>query len=234
MNIIADLHCHTIASTHAFSTIMENVTIAAARGLSAIAVTDHGPDAQDAPHIWHFGNLGVVPSFIQGVRVLKGVEANLINLNGEIDIPEGILKRLEWVIASCHDNVSPRGSREEYTGMYLKALENPYIHVLGHLGDERFACDYEKVAAGCKSHGKIIEINAHSFSARPGSPENCREIALCCKRLGVPVVVNSDAHFCYEVGQFDDALELLQDIDFPEELVINSSINRLEKHIKIK
>lgn len=61
--VVADLHCHTIASTHAYSTVTELAKAASERGLLAIACTDHGPAAPDSPHIWHFGNLDVLPAF---------------------------------------------------------------------------------------------------------------------------------------------------------------------------
>ena len=54
MHIVADLHTHTIASTHAYSTVYEMVRGAKAKGLIAIGITDHGPDMKDGPHEWHF------------------------------------------------------------------------------------------------------------------------------------------------------------------------------------
>ena len=57
MKMIADLHTHTVASTHGFSTIKEIVDVAAQKGLSAVAITDHTPASTDGPHVWHFHNL---------------------------------------------------------------------------------------------------------------------------------------------------------------------------------
>lgn len=55
----------------------------------------------------------------------------------------------------------------------------------------------------------------------PGSRENCRDIALICKKLGTKIVVSSDAHNCYQIGIFDHAIAMLEEIDFPEELIMN-------------
>src|SRR5512145_2794968 len=103
MKIIADLHTHTIASGHAYSTVNELVTVAAAKGLSAIALTDHGPSLPGGPHIYHFGAMRFIPGEIAGVRVLRGCEANITGLDGSIDIPENYLNRLEFVMAGFHE-----------------------------------------------------------------------------------------------------------------------------------
>ena len=72
-NIVADLHCHTIASTHAYSTITELAQAARRRGLVAVGCTDHGVAMWDAPKMSYFGNLNNLPKKIEGVRVLQGL-----------------------------------------------------------------------------------------------------------------------------------------------------------------
>lgn len=118
------------------------------------------------------------------------------------------------------------GTVEDHTRAYLKLAENPHVDVIGHCGDERFRFDYERVIPVFGREGKIVEINNHSFAIRPGSAENCREIALLCKKHGVRVVVNTDAHFAMEIGQVPQALAMLESIDFPEELVVNADFDR--------
>ena len=74
MQIIADTHTHTIASTHAFSTAQEMIKSASEKGLYAIALTDHGYNMPGAPKNgeWFFDCLGAIPAYMYGVRVLKG------------------------------------------------------------------------------------------------------------------------------------------------------------------
>lgn len=79
----------------------------------------------------------------------------------------------------------------------------------------QFAYDVDKVIPLFGEHHKLVEINNHSFQVRPDNIPNCRKIALACKRYGVPIVVDSDAHFETEVGCFDKALAMLEEIDFP-------------------
>lgn len=96
MKIIAETHSHTIASVHAYSTLLENAQAAKEKGLSFLCCTDHGPAMPGGPHVWYFDNLWKeVPDTLCGIAVLKGAEADIMNFNGELDIPDDILKN--WI-----------------------------------------------------------------------------------------------------------------------------------------
>ena len=77
MKYLVDTHTHTVASTHAYSTLQEYVVMAKQKGIKLFATTDHGPDMADAPHFWHFVNLRVIPRIVDGVGILRGIEANI-------------------------------------------------------------------------------------------------------------------------------------------------------------
>ena len=102
MHLQGDMHTHTIASTHAYSTITENCQWAEKYGMKGIAMTDHAMKIPDSPHIWHFVNLGILPRKINGITVLRGIEANVVSDDGELDTSEKLLSGLEWVVASMH------------------------------------------------------------------------------------------------------------------------------------
>ncbi len=229
IQIKTDLHCHTIASTHAYSTIMENATVAYQKSLSAIAITDHSPSMPDSPHPWHFECLRQLPKEVNGVRILSGCEADILDLEGNLGLDEFNLSRLDIVIASVHTPTYRDIDSPDNTSAYLAALENKYVDILGHIGNPRCKFDIEKVLKRAGELGKFIEINNNTFQIRKPNIELCREIALSAKRLGVYVVVNSDAHFCQNVGCFSEALKLLEEIDFPEELIANRNLESLKK-----
>jgi putative hydrolase len=231
-NVVADLHCHTLASSHAYSTITELAKAAAERGLVAIGCTDHGVAMPGSPHPWYFGNLKDLPDKIEGVRVLQGVEANVVDFDGRLDMDNGILKRLELVIASMHGGLMPKGSVEQCTNAWLGVVNNPHVDIIGHSGEPAFAYDYETVLTAVKQNGKVVELNEHSFNARPQSINNCIRIAKLCKDLGVFVSVNSDSHFHDTVGKFERWKQILSDIDFPCELIINSDKEILTTFLK--
>ncbi len=225
--IIAETHCHTCACDHAYSTLLENVREAARKQIPFLCVTEHGPKMVDGPHEGYFGNIvRVVPEVLEGVVVLKGAEANILDYEGSLDVPERYLKKLDWVIASYHTVCIQPATPEEHTNGWIAVAKNPLVDVIGHCGDQRFAFDMEKAVRAFAEYGKIVEINAHSFTARPGSAENCLEIAKLCKKYRVPVVCSSDAHFCTGIGEVGESLALLEQVDFPEELILNIDYDR--------
>ncbi len=231
-NFIADMHTHTIASDHAYSTVLENIKQAKERGLMAVASTDHGPAIKDSPDVIHFTNLRALPLEIDGVRLLKGAEVNLLNADGDLDLDIKHLKKLDWVIASFHKEVLVPMDKEAHTQAYLNALNNPYVDMLGHTGNPIFPYDEEMVIKEAARCGKVIELNESSPISRPGSEENCFRILSLCKRYGVFVCVDSDAHFCSYVGSFPKSKILLDRLDFPKELVINADIERFNNYLK--
>lgn len=234
MNILTDIHCHTIASVHAYSTVKELVQEAALKGLEAIAVTDHGMEMEDAPMEWHFSNLKTLPRKIEGVSVFRGCEANILDKTGRIDFAEATLKKLDIVIASIHGGYYYAKQGGDHTSTYLGVLENPYVDILGHSGNPNYAYDIDIIVKKAKELNKLIEINAHSFDVRKDNIKRCREIAKACKRIGTGIVVNSDAHICYEVGEVKRACDMLSDINFPEELIINRNLETLDKYLNAR
>ena len=146
MEIIADLHTHTLASTHAFNTVTEMARRAKELGHWALAVTDHGPAMPDAPHVWHFYNLARLPDFIEGVWLLRGVEANVLDPKGTLDLsPEQLSRlKLDWVIASMHTDIYDGGRRragaEEITQLWLNVAKNPHVDMIGHCERPDYRC----------------------------------------------------------------------------------------------
>lgn len=235
IQIVAETHSHTIACQHAYSTLYENVQAAARKGLNFLCVTEHGPEMVDGPYEWFFGNIGsVVPDVLDGVIVLKGAEANIMDYDGRLDIAEKHLMKLDWVIASYHVVCVEPSTVEAHTRGWLAVAQNPLVDVIGHCGDSRYAFDLDTVIPAFAQYGKIVEINAHSFACRPGSYENCRAVALACKRHRVPLVCSSDAHFFTQVGEVQESIDLLTEIDFPEELILNADYDRFLALARVK
>ena len=231
MKIIADLHTHTVASTHAYSTVLENARYAADAGLSALAITDHTPASTDGPHVRHFHNLHkALPRELFGVKLLFGAESSIIDYDGTIDFPDEECASLDWIIASIHRNHLKKASPDEITRLYLGVAENPLVDVIGHCATVGYEFDYEKCLKKFKECGKLVEINESSITWKNTS-DNYREIIRLCKKYEVSVVVNSDAHFCGLVGKFEKSLALLEEQDFQESLVINADHDRFFRFI---
>lgn len=232
---VADLHTHTLYSMHAYSTIGENAAAAARQGLLAIAMTDHAPAIPEPSHRWHFTHMNLLPPHIAGVRVFRGIEANVLDFDGRLDIDDGMIRNLDIVIASMHGGgIMKEGTKEEITAAWMAVANDARVDVIGHPGTPMFTFDYETVVRECARQGKIIEINENSFNAREGSLENCTRIAYYCKKYGVRVMLSSDAHFYEYVGKFDRSILMLKELAFPIDLVINANRQNLETYLKEK
>lgn len=235
VNLKIDMHNHTIASGHAFSTVMEIAEEASKKGLKYVGITDHGPAMPDAPHFYYFGNLRVLPESIYGVQILKGIESNILNTDGEIDLPELLLEKLDIVLAGFHEGPIEPMDMEGNTQTLMRVMENKYVDIISHPGNPRFPIDIERVVLKAKETNTLLEINNSSFlTSRVGSKDNCYEIAKMCKKYNVPVIVNSDSHIAFDVGRFDEAIKMLKEIEMPEELVVNSSEERFLNFLRLK
>lgn len=233
--IIADLHTHTLASTHAYSTVTEMVRAAGEKGLYALAVTDHAKTMPGSPRDWYFSCLHELPLHYRGVLTIAGIEANVLDFEGTLDVDPKDEERLDWIVASIH-HLGLDGLKdpdvEKCTHLWMQVARNPRVNVIAHSGDPLYAYDYDRVIPEFGANHKLVEINNHTFDARKQNVENCRKIALACKKHGVPIVVDSDAHFESYVGDFGNALRMLREIDFPEELILNASVDRLNGYLE--
>lgn len=223
MRIAIDTHTHTVASGHAYSTVWELAMGARKRRLYGFVLTDHGPGLPGGTHPYHFGNMRVLPEFIRGVRFYRGIEANILDLEGGLDLEPGRLAELDFAYAGLHEIcMGPKGE-EENTAALVAALRNPLVDAVSHPGNPVYPADLAAVARAAKENGKAVEINSGSFRVRSGSAPRCLELARICARTGTLVVVGSDAHYWADVGRFDKAIEAIEEARVPRELVINAT-----------
>lgn len=222
MKGIIDLHTHALASGHAYSTVKENIEYAKINGLKYYGLSDHGINMPGGPHLFYFQNLKVIPREVNGVRVLKGMEANIIDYDGNIDVD--IEKGLDYLIASLHTVCLDPGTKEENTRATLNAMDHELVKIIGHPDDGRYPLDYEAIVKKAKEKNILLEVNNSSLNSdsfRPNARENYKKLLSLCKECKVRIILGSDAHICYQVGIFDNAQKLLKELDFPNELVIN-------------
>ena len=233
---LADLHTHTMASGHAYSTISELASAAAARGLELIAVTDHGPSCPGAPHPWHFLNMKVVPSVIGGVRLLKGVEANLVpdTANG-IDLDNEMLAKLDFVAVGFHPQTGYDGSGKDWrTEAMCNVIANPLVDMITHPGNPSFPVHVRTVVACAVEHGVIVELNNGSFEPSGSrSRETKGEIAFARAAIeaGALMAISSDAHFHAHVGRFERAIEIAEKLGVREDRLVSRDAATVLAHL---
>lgn len=232
MLISADMHTHTVASTHGYSTVKEIAEAAAEKGLSAVAITDHTPASTDGPHVWHFHNLHkALPRELCGVKLIFGAEASIIDYKGNIDFPHDECAALDWIIASYHKSSLAPGTFEQNTEMYLGLAENPDVDVIGHCATVICPFDYEKCLKKFKEYGKLVELNESTILWK-NTRSNYLEIMGICKKYEIPVIINTDAHFCGIVGDVTESEKVIEEVGFPKSLIINSDWERLKAYIE--
>lgn len=248
--VLCDVHTHTLYSQHAYSTIEENVRAAAEAGVELMCSTDHfscmanpGVDffgEADLRNYQFFLNQNIWPRVWHGVTLLRGAEADIVDLDGhlfghgyvikhnlshidyakQLDLTDRVALKLDYLIASVHrKDFTLQATRAQNTEMYIRALQNPKVLILGHIGRSKVDFEFDPVIEAARDLHKLIEINEHSFDKEKEVVNRCRDIAVRCAELGCAISCGSDAHIATEVGKFSKTCELLESIDFPEELV---------------
>jgi len=237
MNIIADLHMHTMVSNHAFNTVTEMARRACELGMFAAALTDHGPSMPDAPHPWYFYNLTTLPSRIEGIWLLKGVEANVRGTDGSLDIEPQEFERmqLDWVIASIHsDTLCPSLSEDEATQLWLNVAQSPYVDCIGHSEQQNYRYDYDLVTKAFAKNHKVVELNGNSVNVRRDGIPNMKLLLAACLKNGCHIALDTDAHSTTQLqGNMPPLLAMLEEMQFPQELVVNATRQNLVNELKL-
>ncbi|ASU23814.1 phosphatase [Vibrio qinghaiensis] len=228
MNLVVDTHTHTYASGHAYSTLIENARSAKENGLAMFCTTDHAQSMPGAPHYWFFSNQRILPRFLEGVAIIRGIESNIMNRAGEIDVHPSVDQNLDWVIASFHEPVFQPADKAAHTEALINVIKGGRVDALGHLGNPNFDFDFDEVIACAAQYHVAIEINNSTLKghSRVGSVDRCYQIAKVAKAHGAYVTTGSDAHFCQDIGQLQLASELLENVGIAAEKVITHSVEQ--------
>jgi putative hydrolase len=231
MRIAIDTHTHTVASGHAYSTVYELALGARKSRLAGFVLTDHGPGLPGGTHPYHFSNQRILPDRIRGVRFYRGVEANILDAEGGLDLDVEYLARLQFSYAGLHELCFAPSSEKENTRALVAALSNPLVDAVSHPGNPVYPVDIEAVVLAAKEHGKAIEINNGSFRVRQASADRCTRFAELCAETGTLVVCGSDAHYWSDVGRVDVALKLIRKAGIKREQLVNATVASFEAFV---
>ena len=235
--IYGDYHTHTIFS-HGKGTIEQNVQEAIKHNLKAIAITDHGfgqPFAGITPKSFEVMKEQVKELRVKypEIKILLGVEANIINKKGEIDLTDEQEKDMDIVLAGYHLSATQRrlpalfslavpavldrvgictkGQIRRNTKTYLQSIQSRKIDVITHPG-YMMQIDYEEVGKCCADLGTLIEISTRH---EVPTEENLEKLI----KTGVNFIINSDAHELYQIGCVDYALGLVEKFGIKDRVV---------------
>ncbi|SHK21664.1 putative hydrolase [Anaerobranca californiensis DSM 14826] len=240
MKIIGDYHTHTKYS-HGKGTIEENVVMAIKRGLKEIGIAEHGP------RVLFVGvsekKLHKIADEIENLRtkykeikILFNIEANLIDIHGNIDVPPSILPRLDMLLVGFHPNILPtyhylplaynnflasfsshnlEKARKLNTMALVNAVNKYKIDIITHPG-HRIHIDTGLLAKACANRNTALEINC-----RQG--EKIKDFVEVALKEGVKFYINSDAHKPEDVGNFEEGIEIAKKLNIPKEFIVNSN-----------
>ncbi len=204
-DIRGDVHMHTVA-TDGTNTIREMAEAALARGLQFIAITDHSKNLamtgglDDERALAHVAAIREVDREMAGrIRVFAGIEVDILQA-GDLDLADSTLAQMDVVVGSVHSHFKLQP--EEMTERLLRAIENPYLRILGHptgrvlLRREPYSYDMHAVLKRCAELGVAVEHNA----APPRADLSDSNLRLA-KELGCKISVNTDAHATDELDR---------------------------------
>ena len=238
MDNLVDLHTHSVLSKHAYSSLTENIDSAIEAGLKYLGISEHQSDPIGVgAHIYAFSNLSIIPPVYKGLRILKGIEFNILN-DSDLDIEDIDLRPLDFGIASIHGFCYKDDGFINNTENVLRAMNNPHVLVMGHLDRGFYSMDYEKIISECKKLHKLIEINDASLFKLSDEKylkavSIMNEMLNICKKYNQPIIMNSDAHIKYYVGKIDSVQKIVEGSGFPEELILNYSEDLIKEYLKV-
>ena len=234
MKIELDVHTHTIASGHAFSTLQEMAQAAAGKGLKLLGITEHSPGVPGSCNPIYYRHLHVVPRQMYGIELLLGAEINILDGEGNLDMDENCMRMLDIRNAGIHSLCYSYGTVDENTHGMVKAVSNPFIHIISHPGDGTAELNFEPIVLAAKEHHTLLEINNSSLKPtrnKPNARENNLSILRLCKRYEVPVILGSDAHISFDIARYDYLYDLLQLTEFPESLIMNRDVKSFKEYL---
>jgi len=232
-----DIHTHTIASGHAYSTLSEMIAEGQRKGLKILGITEHGEAIPGTCNRIYFRNLHVIPRQWGDMRLMLGAELNILDTKGTLDMNEDTWKRLDIRIAGIHRLCWTGGTVEENTAGMVAAIRNPWTHIISHPGDGTAELLFEPIVLAAKETHTLLEINSSTFRPMrhfPNARENNLEILRLCKQYDVPVILGSDAHFALDIANYEYCYPLLAETEFPDELIVNYDEERFLAYLGLQ
>ena len=236
MKPLLDVHTHTVASGHAYSTIQEMAQAAAEKGVQVLGITEHGPSIPGTCGLLYFKNMFVVPRRMYGIRLLMGCEINILDTQGRLDLNDEYLDRLDIGIAGIHLVCWQGGTKAENTRGMINVIRHPKVHIISHPGDGSAELDFEPLVLAAKESHTLLEVNNHSLAPqrhRTIARDNNLEILRLCKKHHVSTILGSDAHVSFQIADYERLYPLLAETDFPDDLVMNYWPERFFEYLGI-
>ena len=237
MDILADYHTHTIYS-HGKGTIEDNVKVAISKKIKKIGISDHG--YKHMTYGIKYKDIYKMREEIDSLKlkyknidILLGIECNILDDSGNIDVDENILKVVDYIMAGYHFGSTPtsikgvinhcdnylfktKKAKQYNTKAIINAMRKHNIFAITHPGDKG-EVDIVEIAKVAKETDTRLEINGgHGFLS-------VKQIE-AIKSIKNKYIIGSDAHVPENVGNFDLAMKIIEEANLDVSLVENIKI----------
>ena len=231
-----DLHVHSVQSVCGLHTLLEIVEIAAKKGMRLVNISDHGSATGKKMNFWVLADKRRCPREIsssQGktISVLAGIETNILDIDGNSDFPQGLIKEFDLVSAGIHHPIGKKTADEN-----AKALENYLsqypLDILTHPCNAKYPQNLEKVVALSLEYGFALEVNNTKLRLGTTDVKQLRKMITLAREIGAILVENSDGHSFFTIGENESIEEFLneQRID-GDEIFINRDDRKLDEFL---
>lgn len=235
-----DLHIHTIASGHAYNTILEYIQRAKELRMDIIGISDHGATMYGAQtNDFYFCGLRRVPQLIDGLRVLKGVEANIVGPDGHLDVTDHCIGKLDYVMAGFHSDAdyADQGIVRN-TEVMIDVIRSGKVDIITHpFVSKDLPIDIRAIAEAACERDVLLELNTSYLRSHRLTEESLERISAMLKVIRKhkkKVIVNSDSHSIWELGDDEPLEKLRHKIKLDDEMVINNYPDELLEMLDIE
>lgn len=232
-----DFHIHSIASGHALNTVYELIDAAITKNLTHIGIVEHGPSMRGAPHEGYFWISNKLSNNLKGVEVFLGIEANILDKSGKIDLDGDLLQCQRIVMAGLHDKTPYRDSGcINNTESIINAMKNPSVKIITHPYRPEFPIYIEKIVEVAYETGTLLEINDNLFSRKGQLDELIENYSILinlCKKYKMPVILGSDAHLAEKIGCDENIKAVWHNIGLDDSIILNNNPKLLLDSLKL-
>lgn len=224
---------HTLASGHAYGTIREMVQAAKEMKLHLIGISEHAPGIPGTVDPFYYLNLQVIPRVINGIEIIHGCEINVLN-GGKLSLEQKFIDYLDYAIVGIHSQCYTNEGKEQNTKNIINCMKNEKVHFVSHPDDDYTPLDYKILVKAAKQYKVALEVNNSSLvkkELRLNCYENYEKMLALFTQYQVPIIVSSDAHDPSWVGEFELACQLLEKLNFDENLILNNDLDKLRQFI---